>query len=333
MPVKTKEVVLITGATGMVGGALARRIVQEEWCRQLLLPVRNLDKAKSLYSGLNSAAQKKLHFIEAALEDLDLASVPSSVDYILHCACVTQSAEMVAHPVETADSIIVGTKKVLELARRRTIDSMVYLSSMEVYGKVKDTGGLTKEEELGEIDLRSVRSCYPMAKRMAECYCSLYQKEYGIPVKVARLSQTFGRGVRPEDTRVYMQFARAVWEQRDIILHTKGLSIGNYCHLQDTVDAVLCILQHGTDGESYNVVNEENTMSIREMAHLVAEKLAGGRIRVLYEIDEANRNGYAADTGLRLSSAKLRALGWMPKKGLIEMYQELLDELTPTRPV
>ncbi len=326
MQIKSQAVVLITGATGMVGGALARRIVQEEWCSRLLLPVRNLDKAKNLYSGLDSAIQKKLSFIETTLEDMDPSSFSSSIDYIFHCACVTQSAEMVAHPVATADSIILGTKKVLELARRRAIGSMVYISSMEVYGKVKDTGGLTKEEQLGEIDLHSVRSCYPMAKRMAEHYCSLYQKEYGLPVKIARLSQTFGKGVQPEDTRVYMQFARAVCEQRDIVLHTQGLSIGNYCHLQDTVDAVLCILQHGSDGESYNVVNEENTMSIREMAHFVAKKLAGGRIRVVYEIDEANRHGYAADTGIRLSASKLRALGWKPKKGLIGVYRELIEE-------
>lgn len=329
--IESSSTILLTGATGLVGGALAHRLLDADWCGRLILPVRSFDKARMLYCGRKPEWERKLQFIESSLENLDLRDIPSVIDYIFHCACITQSAEMVAHPVETADSIVLGTKKILELARNTQVRSMVYLSSMEVYGVVGDTGCLTEEDQLGDIDLRSVRSCYPMAKRMAEHYCILYQREYGLPVKIARLAQTFDKGVRPDDQRVYMQFARAVMQERDIVLHTQGRSIGNYCHLQDAVDAVLCILQKGTDGESYNVVNEENTMSIREMAQLVAGELAKGKIRVIYEMDAANEHGYAADTGLRLSAAKLRKLGWRPKKNLLTMYREVLESVQDLR--
>lgn len=92
-------------------------------------------------------------------------------------------------------------------------------SSDKVYGTVDDIGRPRKEDELGGMEIFFSRCCYPRGKRMAEHYCYIYQQEYGIPVKIARLAQTFGKGIRPDDNRVYMQFARAVNEGRDIILN------------------------------------------------------------------------------------------------------------------
>ena len=76
-----------------------------------------------------------------------------------------------------------------------------------------------------------------------------------------------------------------------------------------------------------SVVNEENTMRIREMAELVAMKAADGRIQVKIEEEDIRITGYAPDTGLRLSGKKLRGLGWKPEKGLLRMYQDMIEEL------
>ena len=64
---------------------------------------------------------------------------------------------------------------------------------------------------------------------MCECLCSAYASEYQLPVKIARLAQTFGAGVNPSETRVFAQFARSLIHGEDIILHTEGKSYGNYC--------------------------------------------------------------------------------------------------------
>lgn len=205
------------------------------------------------------------------------------------------------------------------------VKSMVYLSSMEVYGKVADTGRLLKEDELGEISLESVRSCYSLGKRMAEHYCYLYNQEYHVPVKIARLAQVFGKGVHLEDHRVYMQFARAAYENRDIVLKTKGTSMGNYCASEDAVSAILLLLEKGTDGEVYNIVNEKNTMCIRDMAELVAHQIAEDKIKVKIEMEDPMKTGYAPETGLRLSGEKLKKMGWRPTKELEEMYQDVIE--------
>ncbi|MEY8323249.1 NAD(P)-dependent oxidoreductase [Lachnospiraceae bacterium 54-11] len=319
--------ILITGATGFIGSLLVRKILADGMFDALLLPVRNRDKAETMYKTVGKNLSGKLHFAEASLEELDRMIFPMPVDYIIHCASVTQSAEMISHPVETADSIILCTRSVLDAARRLHIKSMVYLSSMEVYGKVRDTGRRRKEDELGELSLESVRSCYSLGKRVAEHYCHIYQQEYQIPVKIARLAQIFGKGIRSDDNRVYMQFARAVYEERDIVLKTKGNSIGNYCASEDAVNAIFTILNKGIDGEVYNVVNETNTMSVRDMAELVVRQIAGNRIKVQVKIEDSMKTGYAPDTGLRLSGEKLRQTGWQPTKGLVQMYRDVLSEM------
>ena len=321
------ETLLITGATGMIGGSLIRRISEKKIPCRMILPVRNIAKAERLYKGLRDSDYQKILFIETQLGDIRPEQFPMPIDVIIHCACITQSGEMVAHPIETADSIVIGTRNVLELARTKQVSSMVYVSSMEVYGKVEDTGKAVDEDQLGDIDLQSPRSCYPMGKRMAEHYCHLYHHEYKVPVKIARLAQTFGKGVRPDDHRVYMQFARAILEEKDIVLKTRGTSMGNYCAIDDAVEGIWTILWKGKDGETYNVVNEANTMRIRDMAELVAEQVAGGKVKVRVEAEDAVKNGYAPDTGLRLSGKKLQGLGWRPTKGLVEMYQEVLGQL------
>ena len=325
MRTEPKKVFLITGATGFIGGLLVRALAESGEAAELVLPVRDMGKAKKAFDGLAKNGGLTIHLVEASVEDRAITELAMPIDCILHCASVTQSAEMTAHPVEAADRIVLGTKNILELARKNRVKSMVYLSSMEVYGRVREIGRPRREEELGELDLASARSCYPMGKRMAEHYCHIYQQEYGVPVKIARLAQVFGRGVRQEDNRVYMQFARAVCEGRDIVLKTEGWSMGNYCSSDDAVAGIFTILNRGVDGEAYNVVNEASTMRIFEMAELAANQLAGGRISV--KIEPEAGHSYAPDTELRLSGEKLRGLGWRAEKGLIEMYGEVIESI------
>lgn len=311
---------LITGASGYIGSRLSGRLLKSDEENRVVALVRDAQKARAV---LPDCAE----IVQADLTDKrEMDSLNIDCDYIIHCASVTRSAEMVSHPVEVIESIVNTAQNVLELARRCSVTSMVNLSSMEVYGSIDcPEGRRVSEEELGDMDILQIRSCYPMGKRMVETICRSYWEEYKVPVKTARLAQTFGKGILPTDNRVFAQFARAAKEGKDIVLHTKGDSMGNYCGIDDAVKGILTILYHGADGESYNVVNEENTMTIREMAELVAEKLAKGRIRIVCRIPAGNIYGYGAYTGLRLSGEKLAGLGWIPEESLEDMYRDLWE--------
>ncbi len=312
---------LITGATGYIGNMLVKRIMKNGCKPQVTALVRNVKKACQMLP-------PEVEIIQSDLCDKQTIVGSGAVyDYVIHCASVTGSAEMISHPVEVTESIVNATQNVLELAKRCRVKSMVYLSSMEVYGNIdcKDGHRVTEEEaSRGAVQMLSCRSCYPLGKRMAENICYSYFKEYGIPVKIARLAQTFGEGILPSDKRVFAQIVEAVRENRDIVLHTKGQSMGNYCGINDAVRGILTILEKGVSGEAYNVVNEKNTMTIRQMAELVAEKTAGGRIRVVCDIPRENVYGYAADTGICLSGEKLCRLGWKPVESLEKMYLDAM---------
>lgn len=312
---------LVTGATGYVGSMLIKYIMETDKNAHITALVRDHDKAERMLSSIVHIVDMDLSD-PMAVEELDL-----HCDYLIHCASITRSAKMITHPVEVAESIVNATQNILELAKRCHVESMVYLSSMEVYGCLEcneDQRVTEADAARGRVDLLSARNCYPLGKRMAENICYSYYKEYGVPVKIARLAQTFGEGVLPSDQRVFAQFADAVRESKDIVLHTPGNSRGNYCGIHDAVSGILTILEKGENGEAYNVVNEANTMTIRQMAELVAEKIAGGKIKVVFDIPEDDRYGYAADTAFRLSGEKLMTLGWKPEEGLEDMYYQLL---------
>ncbi len=313
---------LVTGATGYIGSMLVRRLIHEG--HQVVALARREAKARTLLP-------EEAEILSVDLADDDaMRDLRVSCDYLVHCASITASAEMRAHPAEVTKSIVNATQNVLEMARRMRPKSVVYISSMEVYGDLDCSDGhraIEGEAGCGKVDLLAARSCYPLGKRMAENICAAYAMEYKVPVKIARLAQTFGHGVLPDDRRVFAQFARSAVKGEDIVLHTEGKSMGNYCAIEDALAGLLLILEKGRDGEAYNVANEVTTMTIREMAELAADAIAKGQVRVTVDIPSDNRYGYAADTGLSLSSHKLRALGWKPTKDLRQMFLDLKESL------
>lgn len=211
------------------------------------------------------------------------------------------------------------------LARKKHVEAFVYVSSMEVYGVFSNLGRDVTEEDMGFIDPLSVRSNYPESKRLCENMCVAYYQEYAVPVRIARLAQTFGAGILPGENRVFAQFVRSVMNGNDIVLHTQGKSEGNYCYTTDAVRGLLVIALKGMDGEAYNVSNPQTHTTIADMARMVASEFGQGKCKVVFDIPETNEFGYAADTKMRLSSEKLQRPGWKPDVGLVEAYRRLLD--------
>lgn len=315
--------VMVTGATGLLGSCAVKCLLGlNDAYRlnfQVVAVVRNLDKAKAVFGGGN----KSLSFYVYDF-DSDAAFLAPEADYILHFACPTASRYFVEHPVETIKSIVNGTETMLEYLRKNPAARMVYVSSMEVYGVVADDRKPLDEEALGSLSLTDVRNCYPQAKRMAELMCLAYAREYDLHIRIGRLAQTFGAGIASSDNRVFAQFAKSVINKEDIILHTKGESARDYCYTTDAIRGLFFILMRGTDGECYNVANEDTYSTIREMAEMVCREFNPDRQVV---INLQTGLGYPAITKLKLSTAKLRGLGWQPQIGLKEMFDRLITSL------
>ena len=325
--------IFITGATGLVGSMIVKSIIlankEHGTAIKVIALVRDTDKMAALYDGFDLS---DVTLIKGDL-GMDLTAViDDGVDYIIHTASPTASKFFVEHPVETLGIAIDGTRNVLELARVKQVKGMVYLSSMEAFGNVPSAVGRAAEDDLGYIDIHSVRSSYSEGKRVCELLCSCYAAEYGVNVKIARLAQTFGAGIPYGENRVFAQFAKSVINKQDIVLHTAGKSYGNYVYTMDAVTAILLLLIKGENGEAYTVANEESNITIGDMARLVAHELANDEIEVVFDIPEsALTYGYAPDVELHLSSQKLQALGWKPTVGLIDSYKRMMESMLATR--
>ena len=311
---------LITGSTGLIGTALVKAIAAGGG--KVVAAARNVEKAVRLFSGIENVEivewDVTLPFDAAELSSEARADLPSC--RLVHAAAETASRGFVERPVETISTIIDGARNVLEFARDAHVGKVVFLSTMEVYGA--PTSDPVAEGDFGVLDPVAARSSYPEAKRLAENLCAAYAKEFGVDVTIARLTQTFGPGVVRGDTRVFAQFAEAVLEGRDIVLHTEGRTARCYCYIDDAISAILTLAEKGTAGEAYNVANPSTYCTICEMAEALAA--AHPPTRVVVDLTGAAGRGYAPEFRMRLSTAKLEALGWKPRTGLLEAYERLI---------
>ncbi len=319
--------VMVTGATGLVGSLVVKALLNMNRLKnagiRVVALVRNEEKARSVFEDCFSEGLIFLvGDVAAPLE------VTGDVDYIIHAASPTASKFFVEHPVETILTAVNGTRNVLELAKEKNSKGVVYLSSMEAYGITDPSQECVREKDLGYIDVLNVRSSYSEGKRMCECLCASYASEYGVNVKIARLAQTFGAGISKEETRVFAQFAKSAINKTDIVLHTLGQSVGNYCYTRDVVKAVLLLLIRGNAGEAYTVANEESNATIADMARMVAREFGSGQVNVVFDIPENLASmGYAPDVKMKLNSDKLQALGWKPEVSLRETYERMIGSL------
>jgi nucleoside-diphosphate-sugar epimerase len=322
-----EKTILVTGATGLIGGILTKALLLAGEKRGLdlhvLALVRSREKAERSFA---SYLPYGLTLVDGDI--LALPQIDGPVDYIIHGASVTASKEFVDRPVETIWTALEGTRNLLELAREKQVRSMVYLSSMEAYGVVDPEHYIVKETDYGYIDPLQVRSSYSEGKRMAEGLCAAYAHEYQVPVKTARLAQTFGAGIPKGENRVFAQFARSILTGQDIVLHTDGSKAHCYCYTSDAVLGLLTVLLRGGDAQAYNISNEATFCTIREMAEQLIARYPQSGSQLVFDIpQDGNQFGYAPTSRMLVNSEKLQSLGWKARVDLPEMFERLMRSM------
>lgn len=318
--------VLITGVTGLIGSCCVRALLERNKIGNSNIKVyglvRSIEKAKKLLG--KYASNSNLVLISG-----DIATVSfedeAKIDYIIHAACPTASNFFVNNPVETIDTIVCGTKNMLEIAKKYKA-SLVYVSSMEVYGQGNSEQGsdfLLDESSVGYVDPLLVRNCYPEGKRLAENYCVAYASEFNLNTYIVRLAQTFGSGITKSDKRIFASFARAAQNGENIILKTTGQSTRMYVHTFDAVAAIFTVLVQGKPGCAYNVANKETYCSIADMAEMVVKEFSRGDMEIIIDVDPDAP--YPPEHHLPLDTSSLLSLGWSPKYNLKDMYSDLIE--------
>ena len=314
------KTILVTGATGLIGkyivlSLLTMSRVYGVSCK-VVAQGRSLKRLEETFSLV--ASRKNLILWAVDLTSPLKPNCP--VNLVIHAASPTASKEFVERPVEVIDSIYQSTLNVLRLSELENVESVVYLSSMEMYGEFTEERRVT-EDDCGQLDILSLRSSYPLAKRLSELLCFSFAKEKQVSAKIARLSMVYGPGLEENDERVLNYFTRQIAAQKPITLLTEGKSRASVLYTREAAQAILFLLLFGESGEAYNVANPQNYYSIYEMACIAASIK---HVPVLVSNGEISNSAYRRDSFLNLEISKIQALGWSPKVSLGRIYERTL---------
>lgn len=316
------EVCMITGATGMIGSAVADLLLwmnrENGLGMKILLAVRNREKARRRFGRYREGSEYELVDYQNGKE----FSVPICPDTIIHCAGNAHPNAYAAEPVETLMGNIGGVYGILEFARKnRKVRKVLYVSSSEVYGD-RPGSELYREEDYSFVDILNPRACCPSGKRAAETLCSSFRKEYGVNSVIVRPGHIYGPTMTETDSRAASQFIRNVLRGEPILMKSAGLQERSYCYVFDCASAILTVLKKGKDAEAYNISNPQAIVTIREFAEILSQ--TAGLPLDFEKPDDQEASGYNLMTSSALDSGKLEKLGW---KGMFDVKAGVRDTL------
>lgn len=263
--------ILITGASGLIGSYLVETIAYLNSENKLSRPCKILGLQKSKINKKGRLGyllgRSDIEFIS---HNASVSYTPrQKVDFIVHCAGMSAPASFLADPLSTIDVNVSGIRWILEYAKKKKIDSILYMSSGEIYGNPPSNQIPTLETYNGNVSTSDPRACYTSSKRLAETLCFVYHDKFDVPVKIARPFIVYGPGLGIEDRRVMADFIRSGLQKKPIEMLSEGKDTRSYCYVADATVAFLKILLSDKNGEVFNVASDIEEVSIHDLAQLI----------------------------------------------------------------
>lgn len=315
--VKTGKV-LITGGAGFIGSWLCNRLIEEG---HEVVCIDNLGSGNKK-NVKHLLPNPRFKFIKRDIRES--LEIWEKVDYIFHLASRASPADFEKYSIDILLTNAVGTRNMLELARK---DNARFLlaSSSEVYGDPEVHP--QPEDYWGNVNSLAPRSVYDEGKRYAEAMIMAYRRRYGLDVRIARIFNTYGPRMRPDDGRVISNFVTQALRNEPITVYGDGSQTRSFCYISDMIEGLeKLMLLDGLDGAVINLGNPEE-ITILEAAELV-KKLAKSNSEITFKpLPENDPKRRKPD----ISKAK-RLLGWTPKVslnegllGTIEYYRKVVE--------
>jgi dTDP-glucose 4,6-dehydratase/UDP-glucuronate decarboxylase len=227
-------------------------------------------------------SDKNISFVQ---HDMRYEFLPErSVDYIIHGASIASPPFYRKFPLETMDVNIGGTRHLLDLCQKGS-RSMLYLSTSEIYGDPDPAFVPTPETYAGNVSCTGPRACYDESKRVAETLCTVYHRLHQLPVKIARPFNVYGPGQRIDDGRIIPDLMSAVIKKEPFVLFGDGQATRSFCYVSDVVRALILLLLSNANGESFNVGNDQEEITMGGVARLVSKIAAPTVIDVVFQVN------------------------------------------------
>lgn len=305
---------LITGINGFIGKEIVKKI------RNSYEYLKNKIKLIFIVRDVNSISKEILKDKNIVLYKYSVVmEINEDIDYIIHTAGTTKKDIIKNVPIDVLENDINMMFTIIRIAKTKSIRSMVFLSSAQVYqsvcGKIKDTDELIDELAFEDID------AYSESKKMCEILCNLHAKQSEGIINIIRLFSVYGPGDNLNRGTFLTQFMKKAISNEDIEIEGYGDEVRNLCYIDDIVSAIFFVLFNSKKSECFNVGGENAT--ILDIAKYISD--LNKDISVIIKGNETNSNVIKYQ---KPNLDKIHKLGWSHtvsiKNGLEKMYNSYL---------
>lgn len=261
------KTIFITGATGFFGKCLLQNFICAN--RELKLNIKIIALSRDPHSFILNNPEFNDDCIEYLKGDVKNFEFPEQhIDYIIHAATDVNIELITNEPLIIYDTIVEGTKRILELAKSKKIESVLYISSGAVYGKQPSDMTHVSEDYFGGPDLFSKDVSYAEGKRVAEMLCNIYNKQHDVNIKIARCFSFVGPYLPLNGHFAIGNFIEDVLKNKQIKIQGDGSAYRAYLYTADLMIWLLKILLEGKACHPYNVGSDE-AINLENLANTV----------------------------------------------------------------
>jgi UDP-glucuronate decarboxylase len=306
--------ILVTGGAGFLGAHLCESLLNEGW---EVLCVDNF------YSGrkANIAHLMANPFFEVMRHDICFP-LYAEVDEVYNLACPASPVHYQFDPVQTTKTSIHGSINMLGLAKRLKI-KILQASTSEVYGD--PTVHPQPEPYWGNVNPIGLRSCYDEGKRCAETLFFDYHRQHKLRIKVARIFNTYGPKMLPNDGRVVSNFIVQALKGEEITVYGDGSQTRSFCYVDDLIDGLTRLMNSADDFTGPVNLGNPEEFSILELTAMIL-KLTDSKSKIVSKLGPPD-DPMRRKPDIALAKAKL---GWEPKIELEEGLKRTIDYFKST---
>jgi dTDP-glucose 4,6-dehydratase len=307
--------VLLAGGAGFIGSHLVDLLLDRG---DEVVALDDLSTGTAANAGRHDG-HPNYRFVHADVVDPALGDLVGVDPFtaVMHLASAASPPAYLAHPIETLDAGSIGTRRLLEIARR---DGARFLlaSTSEVYGDPLEHP--QTESYWGNVNPIGERSVYDEAKRFAEAMTMAYARSFGLEVRIARIFNTYGPRMRPDDGRVVTNFVHRALAGLPLEMYGDGLQTRSFCYVSDEAAGLLALL----DGDTVGPVNIGNPVefTMLELAELAIEVTGSTSAIVHLPARDDDPRLRRPDISLARS-----ALGWEPRVDLREGLERMIADI------
>ena len=304
-----KKRILVTGGAGFLGSHLCEKLVNEN------NEVICLD---NYYTGSKNNISNLLDNENFELLRHDICfPLYVEVDEIYNLACPASPIHYQYDPVQTTKTSVHGSINMLGLAKRQNA-KIFQASTSEVYGDPEIHP--QNESYWGRVNPIGPRSCYDEGKRCAETLFFDYYRQHNLKIRIARIFNTYGPRMHPNDGRVVSNFIIQALKNRDITIYGNGKQTRSFCFVNDLINAILLIMNSNNDFTGPINIGNPNEFTIQELAEKIVE-LTNSKSQIVYKpLPEDDPKQRKPD----ISLAKEK-INWEPTTGLTDGLKKTIN--------